>query len=49
MVVYSEMKIGIHIEKFRNIELFRQGLYQVRIKVFYSLDTLMCFAEPKEL
>ena len=40
------IEILIHFNSFRNIELFNQGLYQLRTKVYYSEKNFKYFALP---
>lgn len=54
MSLKGEVKIAVHLERFRNIELFKQGLYQLRLKVFYSHDSQVRsnqihYAKPKSM
>lgn len=44
-----EITIGVHLDRFKNIELFKQGLYQVRIRVSYELDNAIHFVQPVKM
>ena len=39
MSIYSVIDICVHLESFRNIDLYQQGVYRLRVKV-YSEDSL---------
>ncbi|CAG9314816.1 unnamed protein product [Blepharisma stoltei] len=42
----GEVKIAINLEKFVNIELFKQGIYQIRIKLYYTYQNKLSYAKP---
>ena len=39
-------ELAIHIHKFTNVDLFQQGLYQLRIRVVYDDETYVYSASP---
>lgn len=46
MDLRREITIAVQLDKFKNIELFKQGMYQIRLRVSYELNGLLHFAEP---
>lgn len=44
-----EFSVAVQIYKFKNIELFKQGIYQIRLRVVYEHNSLTHFAEPVQL
>ena len=46
MEVEREILISVQLHKFKNIELFKQGIYQIRIRLLYERDNKIIFAEP---
>lgn len=46
MSLKGVVEFAIHIDGFRNIDLFHQGLYQVRICIYHEKDGQKVFAHP---
>ena len=34
MALKAQIEVSLHLDTFRNIDLFYQGLYQIKIKLF---------------
>ena len=49
MDLERKILISVQLDKFKNIELFKQGLYQVKIRVAYELNRKIIFARPLKL
>jgi hypothetical protein len=47
MAVRALLEIMIHLDSFRNIDLFYQGLYFVKIRLYQK--TIFCKQEPHSL
>lgn len=45
----TQYSVYIQIHRFKNIELFKQGMYQIRIRVIYDYNTITHFADPVQL
>ena len=44
-----EYSVIVQIHKFKNIELFKQGIYQIRLRVVYEHNLSTHFAEPVQI
>lgn len=44
-----EYSVIVQIHKFKNIELFKQGVYQIRLRVVFEHRLLTHFAEPVQI
>ena len=49
MNLEREIFIAIQLDTFKNIELFKQGLYQIRIRISYDLNNKIMFAIPEKI
>ena len=45
----TQYSVYIQIHRFKNIELFKQGMYQIRIRVIYDYNSITHFADPVQL
>lgn len=44
-----EIYVAVQLDKFKNIELFKQGLYQIRVRVSYEQANKIVLARPLKL
>lgn len=49
MQIRTVKEIALHLESFRNIELWYQGIYCLRVTVYYEEKGRRVFAQPYAL
>lgn len=43
MSLKAQIEFILHIESFRNIDLFHQGLYQLRFRIYHEIQQEVFF------